>query len=128
MTTTYPASTKQIAFATKLINERVTETVIEDLDGIPGREISRMIDGLLHAPRRTNTPMAKPGFYVNDGIVLRVHAGVQIKVRPHTQLSFGYSLYHFSNGDIGVRNPALDSNFIYSTLNFDFHRRTKWLP
>lgn len=72
MTTTYPASTKQIAFAMKLINERVTETVIEDLDGITGREISRMIDGLLHAPRRTNTPMAKPGFYVNDGIVLRV--------------------------------------------------------
>ena len=55
-------------------------------------------------------------------------AGVQIKVRPHTQLSFGYSLYHFSNGDIGVRNPALDSNFIYSTLTFDLHRRYKWLP
>ena len=54
-------------------------------------------------------------------------AGVQIKIRPHTQLSFGYSLYHFSNGDIGVRNPALDSNFIYSTLNFDLHRRIKWL-
>jgi hypothetical protein len=55
-------------------------------------------------------------------------AGVQIELRPHTQLGFGYSLCHFSNGDIGVRNPALDSNFIYSTLTFDFHRRIKWLP
>lgn len=55
-------------------------------------------------------------------------AGVQIKIHPHTQLSFGYSFYHFSNGNIAARNPALDSNFIYSTLNFDFHRRIKWLP
>jgi len=55
-------------------------------------------------------------------------AGVQIKIRPKTQLSLGYSFYHFSNGDIAARNPALDSNFIYCAVNFSFHRKTKWLP
>ena len=55
-------------------------------------------------------------------------AGVQLQIHPHTQLSFGYSLYHFSNGDIGIRNPALDSNLIYSVFSFDFHRKLRWLP
>jgi uncharacterized protein DUF6011 len=66
------ASPKQIAFATKLINERVTETVVQDLNGITSREISRMIDALLRAPRRNEKPPTAPGFYVNDGTVIRV--------------------------------------------------------
>lgn len=72
MVTTYPASPKQIAFVTKLINERVTETTPYDLDGITGREVSRMIDGLLRAPKRNAQPPTAAGFYVNDGTVIRV--------------------------------------------------------
>lgn len=71
-TTAYPASTKQIAFATKLVEERMTEIDAFDLDTMTSRQISAVIDHLLKSPRRNEKPMAKPGFYVNDGIVLRV--------------------------------------------------------
>lgn len=71
-----PASEKQIAFATKLIAERVTETTIHDLAGITSREISRMIDGLMTAPRKASatvkTERPAPGFYICDGQIIKV--------------------------------------------------------
>jgi opacity protein-like surface antigen len=49
-------------------------------------------------------------------------AGVQFRLYPRTQLRLGYSLYHFSNGDIARSNPGLDSNLIYMGLSFDLHK------
>ena len=46
-------------------------------------------------------------------------AGIQFNLRSQNQLSIGYSLYHFSNGDTGARNPALDSNLIYTAITFN---------
>jgi hypothetical protein len=72
MVTTYPASPKQIAFATKLVEERVTEIDAFDLDVMTNRQISAVIENLLRAPRRNEKPPTAAGFYVNDGTVLRV--------------------------------------------------------
>jgi hypothetical protein len=49
-------------------------------------------------------------------------AGAQFRLYPRTQLRLGYSLYHFSNGDIARSNPGLDSNFVYVVFSFDLHK------
>lgn len=52
-------------------------------------------------------------------------AGLEFRVRSRSHLRIGYSFYHFSNGDIAARNPALDSNLIYSVLCFDLFGKQK---
>lgn len=49
-------------------------------------------------------------------------AGLTIKTHSPAQLRIGYSFFHFSNGDIAARNPALDSNFIYTALTFNSYK------
>lgn len=49
-------------------------------------------------------------------------AGIQFRLPSQKQLSIGYSFYHFSNGDTGARNPALDSNLIYTAVTFNTPR------
>lgn len=44
--------------------------------------------------------------------------GLQYRISRRTQLRFGYSLYHFSDGNIARANPGLDSNLIYTALSF----------
>lgn len=48
--------------------------------------------------------------------------GLQYRLDQHRELRLGYSLYHFSNGDIGRSNPGLDSGLIYTVLSFDLGR------
>jgi hypothetical protein len=84
------ASEKQVAFVQKLIGERLTATLPEQMlesladlqsgEEITGGQASALIDALMAAPRKPKAE-AKPGYYTLAGDVFVV---VQNKAKTHT--------------------------------------------
>jgi lipid A 3-O-deacylase PagL len=50
-------------------------------------------------------------------------SGLEATLSSHLGLRAGYSVFHLSNGNTGVHNPALDTNFVYASLVYRMHWR-----
>lgn len=84
--TTITATPKQIAFATRLLNEKNhgwdTQQMIDTLPAMGKRSVSALIHSLLAMPDTQTRPEATPGYYiVSDD---EVYVVVENKAKTHT--------------------------------------------
>lgn len=86
MTTTTAPTAKQIAFATRLLNEKNhgydTDMMIDTLPQMGKKGVSAIIDSLLSLPDVNAKPEATPGYYINSDD--EVYVVVENRAKTHT--------------------------------------------
>jgi len=90
------------------------------VDYLPVRKLQPFLSndgGFIYYADRVLSPQGSQWMYTID-----FGAGVNIFVRPHDAVTFGYRYQHLSNANISVHNPGTDADTFY--LGFShFHTR-----
>ncbi len=69
--------------------------------------------GFVYFTRKLLSPQA-----TQFNFTIHVSAGLEVMATPRHALEFGYMFHHFSNANLGNRNPGLDAQMIFVGLAF----------
>ncbi len=69
--------------------------------------------GFVYFTRKLLSPEA-----TQFNFTIHVSAGLEVMITPGQALEFGYMFHHFSNANLGNRNPGLDAQMVFVGVAF----------